>query len=102
MFEAGLCSAAGMKHNRGGGFLSWMRAGSRAQRWGWRRGAGSWEYCLGRVVLERLLGHSSKSVQGLVGWALSLEEISRMKIKSGHHPQQRDSSNHERGVIFQE
>lgn len=72
------------------------------QRWGWRRGAGSWEYRLGRGVLERLLGHSSKSVQGLVGWALSLEEISRMKIKSGHHPQQRDSSNHERGVIFQE
>lgn len=36
---------------------------------------------LGRVVLERLLGYSSKSVQGLVGWALSLEEVSRMKIK---------------------
>lgn len=36
---------------------------------------------LGRVVLERLLGYWSKYVQGLVGWALSLEEVSRMKIK---------------------
>lgn len=77
------------KHNRGGGFLSWVRAGSGPQRWGWRRG----ERVRGNIVLDvgclkRLLGHSSKSVQGLVGWALSLEEISRMKIKSGHHPQQ--------------
>lgn len=84
MFEAGLRPAEGMKCNRGGGFLSWTRAGSWPSEMGVKEGSGFMGISgtfLGRVVLERLLGYSSKSVQGLEGWALSLEEISRMKIK---------------------
>lgn len=45
-----------------------------------------WEYRelgFGRVVLERLLvlEHLSKSIQGLAGRALNLEEISGTEIK---------------------
>ena len=65
MFEAGLRPAEGMKCNRGGGFLSWTRAGSWPSEMGVKEGSrfmGISGTFLGRVVLERLLGYSSKSV----------------------------------------
>lgn len=38
------------------------------------------ELGFGRVAFEMLVGHSSKSVQGLAGRALSLGAIPRMEI----------------------